>query len=64
MDMSNIIRRRLILQKEKDRRNSLGLCHYFGKSRHIALDYKNPALLATKKQAAGAFTGNLMALVP
>ena len=31
---------------------------------HIAIDARNPTLLATKRQAAGAFTGNSMALVP
>ena len=53
-----------ILQEEKERRYSLGLCRYFGKPGHIAIDHKNPALLATKRQAASALTGNSMALVP
>ena len=42
----------------------MGLCRYFGEPGHIAIDHKNSALLATKRQAAGAFTGNSMALVP
>ena len=53
-----------ILQEEKDKHNSFGLCRYYGKSGHIAIYHRNPALLATKKQAADALMGNLMALVP
>ena len=30
---------------------------------HIAIDHRKPTLLATKKQVAGALTGNSMALV-
>ena len=63
MDVSNVIRRGPISQEEKDRRNSLGLCHYCGEPGHIAIDHRNLALLATKRQAAGAFIGNSMALV-
>ena len=44
--------------------NNLGLCCYCGEPGHIAIDHINPALLATKRQAAGAFTDNSMALVP
>ena len=62
MDVSNVIRQRPILQEEKDKHNSLGLCHYHDKQRDIAIDYKNPALLATKRQTAGAPTSNSMAL--
>lgn len=64
MNMFNVIRRGPILQEEKDRCNSLGICHYCDESRHIAIDHRNPALLATKRQVAGVLTGNLMALVP
>ena len=64
MNISNVIKQGLILQKEKDRYNNLDLCHYCGKPGHIAIDHRNPALLATKRKAAGAFTGNSMALVP
>ena len=64
IDVSIMIRQRLILQEEKDRHNSLGLYCYCGKLGHIAIYHKNPALLATKRQAASAFTDNLMALVP
>ena len=64
MDISNVIRQRPILQEEKNRCNSLGLCRYCGKSGHIAMDHKNPTLLANKKQVADVFTGNLMALIP
>ena len=64
MDMSNVIRQRPISQEEKDRCNNLGLCRYCDEPGHIAIDHRNPALLATKRQAAGAFTGNSMALVP
>ncbi len=64
IDVSNVIKRRPISQEEKDRRNSLGLCRYCDKSRHIAIYYRNPALLATKRQAASFVTGNSMALVP
>ena len=64
MDMSNMIRRGPISQEEKNRRNSLGLCCYCGEPGHIAIDHKNFTLLATKKQAAGAFTGNSIALIP
>ena len=64
MDMSNIIRRGPISQKKKDRRNSLGLYHYCGGPGHITIDHRNPALLATKRQVAGVFMGNSMALVP
>ena len=63
MDISNMIRQRPILQEEKDRHNSLGLCHYCGKPEHITINHKNPTLLATKKQAVGAFMGKLMALI-
>lgn len=38
MDMSNVIKKRLILQEEKDRCNSLGLYYYSDKSKHIAID--------------------------
>ena len=64
MNMSNLIRQGPILQEEKNRRNNLGLCHYCGEPGHIAIDHRNLALLATNKQASGAFTGNLMTLVP
>ena len=64
MDMSNVIRQGPISQEEKDRYNNLGLCHYYGKPGHIAIDHRKPALLATKKQTAGAFTGNSIVLVP
>ncbi len=64
MDMSNVIRQGPIWQEEKNRHNNLGLCRYCGEPGHIAIDNKNPALLATKKLAAGIFTGNLRALVP
>ena len=63
MDMFNVIRQGPILQKKKDKYNSLGLCRYCGKPRYIAIDHKNPALLATKRQVADVFMGNLMALV-
>lgn len=59
-----MVRQRLISQEEKDRHNSLGLCHYYGKLRHIAKNYRNRILLAIKKQAVGIFTNNLMTLVP
>ena len=62
MDVANVIKRGLISQEEKDRRNNLGLYRYCDESGHIAIDHRNPALLATKKQAAGTFTGN--SLVP
>ena len=64
MDVSNVIRQGPILQEEKDRRNSLGLCRYCGKPENIAIDHRNPTLLATKRQAVGAFTGKSMALIP
>ena len=64
IDVSNMIKQGPILQKEKDTCNSLGLCRHCGKSGHITIDHKNPALMAIKKQAAGVFMGNLMALVP
>ena len=64
IDVSNVIKQGPILQEEKDRRNSLGLCRYCGEAGHIVIDHTNPTLLATKKQAVGALTGNLMALVP
>ena len=64
MDVSNVIKQGPISRKEKDRHNSLDLCHYCSKLGHIAIDHKNPALLATKRQAASAFIDNLMALVP
>ena len=64
MDVSNEIRRGLIWQEEKNRRNNLGPCRYCGKSGYIAIDHRNSALLATKRQAASAFTGNSMALIP
>lgn len=59
-----MIRQGPILQEEKDRCNNLDLCYYCGEPGHITIDHRNPTLLASKKQAAGAFTGNLMALVP
>ena len=64
IDVSNVIKQRPILQKEKDRCNNLGLYHYYGEPGHIAIDHRNPALLNTKKKAAGAFMGNSMALIP
>ena len=64
MDVSNMIRQEPILQEEKDRCNGLGLCHYCGKPRHIVIDHRNLALLATKRQVIGTFTGNSMALIP
>ena len=63
MDLSNVIKRGPISQEEKDRYNSLGLCRYFGEPGHIAIDHINPTLLATKRQVAGAFTSNSMALI-
>ena len=63
MDVSTAGRRGPISQAEKDRRNSLGLCRYCGEVGHIAIDHKDPALLATKRQAAG-ITNHSMALVP
>ena len=64
MDVSNVIRRGLISQEEKDRRNNLGLCRYCSEPGYIAIDHRNLALLVTKRQAANAFTGNSMALIP
>ena len=64
MDVSNVIRQRPILQEERDRSNSLGLYRYCGELGHIAIDYRNPALLVTKKQVADVLTGNSMALIP
>ena len=64
INMCNVIKQEPISQEEKDRRNSLGLYHYCSEPGHIALDYRNPALLGTKRQAAGAFTGNSITLVP
>ena len=49
MAMFIVIRQEPILQKEKDRRNSLALCRYCSESRHIAIDYRNPALGLTKR---------------
>lgn len=63
MDVSAAVRRGPISQEEKDRRNRLGLCRYCGEPGHIAIDHKNPATLATKRQAAG-ITNHSMALVP
>ena len=63
MDVFNIIKQRPILQEEKDRRNSLSLYYYCGESGHIAIDHRNSTLLATKKQAASALTGNSIALI-
>ena len=63
MDVSTAVRRGPISQQEKDRRNSLGLCRYCGEAGHIAIDHRNPALLASKRQAAG-ITNHSMALVP
>ena len=64
MDISNIIKQKPILQKEKDRCNRLGLCRYGGEPGHIVIDHRNSAFLATKKQATSALTGNSMALIP
>lgn len=64
MDVFNVIRRGLILQKEKDRRNSLRLYRYCGELGYIAIDHRNPVLLATKRQATSVLKKNLMALVP
>ena len=63
MDVSTAVRRGPISQEEKDRRNRLGLCRYCGEPGHIAIDHKNPTLLASKRQAAGV-TNHSMALVP
>ena len=64
IDVFNVIRRGPILQEEKDKRNKLGLCRYCGEPRYIAIDHRNPTLLATKRQVADAFTGNSIALIP
>ena len=64
MNVSKVIRQGPISEEEKDRHNNLGLYRYCGKPEHIAINHRNPALLATKRQAADAFTGNSMALVP
>ena len=63
MDVSTAVRKGPISQEEKDRRNRLGLCRYCGEPGHIAIDHKDPTLLASKRQAAG-ITNNSMALVP
>ena len=63
MDVFSVIRQRPISQKKKDRYISLGLCHYCGESGYIAIDHRNPALLATKKEAADALTGDSVVLV-
>ena len=63
IDVSTAGRRGPISQEEKDRRNRLGLCRYCGEAGHIAIDHKNPELLASKRQAAGT-TNHSMALVP
>ena len=47
-DVYNMIRRGPILQEEKNRRNSLGLCYYCGEPGHIAIDHRNSALFAIK----------------
>ena len=64
MNVSNVIKQGPKWQEEKDRCKNLGLCRYYSEPRHIAIDHGNPALLATKRQVAGAFMGNLMALIP
>lgn len=64
IDVSIAARQGPISQEKKDKRNDLGLCRYCGKLGHIAIDHKNPALLASKRQAAGTFINNSMALVP
>ena len=63
MNVSTSGRRGPISQEEKDRRNNLGLCRYCGEPGHIAIDHRNPAVLATKRQAAG-ISNHSMALVP
>ena len=63
MDVSTIGKRGPISQEEKDRRNRLGLCRYCGEAGHIAIDHRNPELLASKRRAAG-ITNHSMALVP
>ena len=63
MDVSNMIKRELILQEEKNRRNSLGLCYYCSGPGYIAIDHKNSDMLATKRQAANVLTGNMITLV-
>ena len=64
MDVSNVIRQELISKEEKDRCNNFGLCHYCGEPGRIAINYKNPILLSTKRKTASALTGNLIALIP
>lgn len=49
INMSNVIRERLILQEKKIRYNNLGLCRYYNKPKHIAIDQKNLTLLTTQK---------------
>ena len=49
IDISNVIKQGPISQEEKDRRNSLGLCCYCGKPGYIAINHRNPVLLATKR---------------
>lgn len=63
IDISTAGCQRPISQEEKDRRNCLGLCCYCGKPGHIAIDHKEPLLLASKKQASN-ITNYFMALVP
>lgn len=63
INISNKIRHGPILQKKKNKHNSLSLCHYCDKSGHITIDYGNLVFLATKRQAVVVFMGNLIALV-
>ena len=63
MNVTIMIRQRLILQKEKNRRNKINLYYYYNKLEFIAIDHRNPTLLATQRQVAGVFIGNLITLV-
>lgn len=62
IDVLTAIYKEPISQEEKKCHNRLGLCYYWSEPGHIAIYHKNPATLATKKQATG-ITNHLMALV-
>lgn len=63
INTSNMIKKSLILQEKKDRCNSLGLYYYYWKLEYIVIDYKNPALIVTKKLTANVFINNLITLM-
>ena len=53
MDVSGVGKRGPLSDEEKERRNKLGLCRYYGQPGHIARHHSDSAMLLAKCRAAG-----------